>query len=404
VPSYQTNTIETTGLALNSWEFLLIVGAATLVCGLTGHFKTRIFALLAVNIYVLTKFITTLSSFLTLGLFLGSVYLVGIWKKSRGDRLSTITQLSIIALMWIFLFLVRDGNLFVHANPFYYMPVYIIGISYMVFRCISFLMEIEFIEKPSFIRFCTYVLFFPGLIAGPIERYRNFEKQTATPDYNADDVMPALHRIANGMIKKFIFADNLSAFGVFSFPDASAVATPTLWIGTLGQLWLIYLDFSGYCDIVIGIARLMGFRMIENFNDPFRSLSIQEFWNRWHISLSTLVKDYIFTPINKLIILNVRRNLQFAFITFTYFFSMILIGLWHGTTWGFVAFGALHGAALICVQLTRKYHTPLSTMAWYGIYMRRFLVYAFVSISLIFWMKSVSEWGRIYAKLLGIEL
>ena len=116
------------------------------------------------------------------------------------------------------------------------------------------------------------------------------------------------------------------------------------------------------------------------------------------------MKDYIFTPINKLIILNVRRNLQFAFITFTYFFSMILIGLWHGTTWGFVAFGALHGAALICVQLTRKYHTPLSTMAWYGIYMRRFLVYAFVSISLIFWMKSVSEWGRIYAKLLGIEL
>ena len=404
MPSYQTTTIETTGLALNSWEFLLIVGAATLVCGLTGHFKTRIFALLAVNIYVLTTFITTLTSFLTLGLFLGSVYLAGMWKKRQGDRLSTITQLSIIALMWVFLFLVRDGNLFVHANPFYYMPVYIIGISYMVFRCISFLMEIEFIEKPSFIRFCTYVLFFPGLIAGPIERYRNFEKQIATPDYKTDDVMPALHRIVNGMIKKFILADNLSAFGVFSFPDASAVATPTLWIGALGQLWLIYLDFSGYCDIVIGVARLMGFRMIENFNDPFRSLSIQEFWNRWHISLSTLVKDYIFTPINKLIILNVRHNLQFAFITFTYFFSMILIGLWHGTTWGFVAFGALHGAALICVQLTRKYHTPLSTMTWYGIYMRRFLVYAFVSISLIFWMKSVSEWGRIYAKLLGIEL
>jgi alginate O-acetyltransferase complex protein AlgI len=332
------------------------------------------------------------------------VYAIGLWRKRPGRKFTLGIQLAIIAALWVFLFMVRDENLFAPANPFYYMPVYIIGISYMTFRCISFLMEVEFIEKPSFARFCGYVLFFPGLIAGPIERYRNFEAQLAAPIYDDETVMPALHRIANGFIKKFVIADNLAAFGIFSFPDAADVSTPLLWIGALGQLWLIYMDFSGYCDIVIGLASLMGFRMIENFNHPFRSVTIQEFWNRWHISLSTLVKDYIFTPINMAIIKNTSREHQFALITLAYFFSMILIGLWHGTTWGFVAFGTLHGAALVAIQLTKKHQKPLARMAWYEVRVRQFLVYAFVSLSLIFWLKSANEWGPIYARMLGVDL
>jgi D-alanyl-lipoteichoic acid acyltransferase DltB (MBOAT superfamily) len=298
--------------------------------------------------------------------------------------------------------LVRDGGLFPIINPFHYLPVYIIGISYMTFRCISFLMEVEFIENPSFLRFCAYILFFPTLIAGPIERYRAYEGQLAAPIHDADAVMPALHRIANGFIKKFVIADNLSVFGVFSFADAANMSTPMLWLGALGQLWLIYLDFSGYCDIVIGVASLMGFRIIENFNHPFRSVTIQEFWNRWHISLSTLVRDYIFTPINMGIIKNVRRDRQFWLITIAYFFSMILIALWHGTTWGFVAFGTLHGAALVITQITKKRQKPVSKMGRYEIAIRQFLVYAFVSVSLIFWMTTADKWGAIYAKLLGM--
>lgn len=402
MPILQSAASETAGLSLNSWEFLLIAAAATLVCALVGNIKARNFALVAVNIYVLTTFATSLASFGVLAGFLVTVYAVGLWRKKPASKFTLGLQLAIIAAMWVFLFLVRDGSLMAPANPFHFLPVYIIGISYMVFRCISFVMEVEFIERPSFSRFCAYVLFFPGLIAGPIERYRTFENQLSAPAHEPESVMPALHRIANGMIKKFVIADNLSAFGVFSFPDAADVSTPMLWVGALGQLWLIYLDFSGYCDIVIGVATLMGFRMMENFNQPFKSVSIQEFWNRWHISLSTLVKDYIFTPINMLIIKNVARDRQFMLITAAYFFSMILIGLWHGTTWGFVVFGTLHGAALVAFQLTKKRHKPVSAMAWYEIRARQFLVYAFVSLSLILWMKSAGEWGAIYAKLLGI--
>ena len=401
MPTYQAATL-TTGLSLNSWEFLFIAAAAILLCALIGNFKTRTFALLAVNIYVLTTFATTVASFVTLGLFLVTVYMLGMWRKRPTTKFTLGVQLSIITALWVFLFLVRDNNLLAAANPFHYLPVAIIGISYMVFRCISFLMEVEFIEKPGFARFCAYVLFFPGLIAGPIERYRTFENQLAAPTYSPDHVMGALHRIANGFIKKFVIADNLSVFGIFSLPDAGDVSTPLLWVGALGQLWLIYMDFSGYCDIVIGVASLMGFRMMENFNQPFQSVTIQEFWNRWHISLSTLVKDYIFTPINMGIIKNVARKNQFILITGTYFFSMILIALWHGTTWGFVAFGALNGAALVITQMTKKYQTPLAAMSPVGISVRRFLVYAFVSISLIFWMASPGEWGAIYAKMLGM--
>lgn len=402
MPVFQSAGASVTGLALNSWEFLLIAAVAIAICCLVENLRIRNAALLAVNIYVLLAFVKNAASFLVLAAFLLIVYAIGLWRKSLGRNFPASTHFAIVGGLWAFLFLVRDGNLLAPVNPFHYMPVYIVGISYMVFRCISYVMEVEFIETPSFLRFCVYVLFFPGLLAGPIERYRAFETQLAAPKFDPALVMPALQRIANGLIKKFVIADNLSVFGVFSFDHAAAVSTPMLWIGTLAQLWLIYLDFSGYCDIMIGIAALMGFRLIENFNRPFSSTTIQEFWNRWHISLSTLVKDYIFTPINMVIIKNSPRDRQFTLITAVYFFSMILIGLWHGMTWGFVAFGTIHGAALVASQFVKKPKRTAVAMSWYETRLRQFCVYAFVSITLILWLKSAGEWGKIYGKLLGI--
>lgn len=403
MPVFKSNLVNLEGLALNSWHFMAISFLAIAAALLINNFRARNLVLLSINIYVLAiPFAISLTSALTLGLFLVSVYSLGLWRKNGWD-FTTGRQLAIIAALWVFLFLVRDPGLFPVLNPFHNAPVYIIGISYMVFRCISFLMEVEFIDDPSFGRFCTYVIFFPGLIAGPIERYRVFEKQLAEPVHDPDLVLVALHRIANGFVKKFVIADNLSVLGIFSYSDPTAVSAPLLWVGGLGQLALIYLDFSGYCDIVIGVAALMGFRMQENFDKPFKSLSVQEFWNRWHISLGTLVRDYIFTPINILIIKNVDRKAQFLLITVVYFFSMILIGLWHGTTWGFVAFGTLHGAALVASQLV-KTRRPRAVMPWYEVRLRQFLVYAFVSLSLILWMSSADDWAAIYGKLIGLKL
>jgi alginate O-acetyltransferase complex protein AlgI len=402
VPVFQATGAAVTGLSLNSWEFLLIAAVAIVASCLVGDFRARNFALLALNIYVLMSFVATPGTFAVLAIFLLISFQVGLWRKKMGRQFSILAQFAVVGGLWAFLFLVRDGSLLAPVNPFHYLPVHIIGISYMVFRCISYVMEVEFIAQPSFLRFCVYVLFFPGLLAGPIERYRSFEAQLASPRFDAALVLPALHRIADGLIKKFVIADNLAVFGIFSFDNAAEVSTPLLWVGTLAQLGLIYLDFSGYCDIMIGVATLMGFRLIENFNRPFSSTSIQEFWNRWHISLSTLVKDYIFTPINMLIIKNTPRERQFALITLVYFFSMILIGLWHGVTWGFVAFGTIHGAALVASQLFKSSKRTVGATTWYETRLRQFLVYAFVSITLILWLKSAGEWGRIYGKLIGL--
>jgi alginate O-acetyltransferase complex protein AlgI len=356
-----------------------------------------------VNLYFVLLFTQSPAALATLAVFILISYQIGLWRKRIGREFSLSAQLAVIAGLWILLFLVRDPNLLAPANPFHIMPVQIIGISYMVFRSISYLMEVEFIERPSLLRYAAYVLFFPSLLAGPIERYRTFEGQLAAPVYDPAVVMPALHRIANGLIKKFVIADNLAVFGIFSFDNAADVSTPMLWIGTLSQLGLIYLDFSGYCDIVIGVATLMGFRIVENFNRPFASTSIQEFWNRWHISLSTLVRDYIFTPINMLIFKKAKRSIQFTLVTVVYFFSMILIGLWHGVTWGFVAFGSIHGGALVASQLWRKYRGSRGAVtALPAVYLFRFLVYSFVSITLILWLKTYEEWGAIYGKLIGL--
>lgn len=402
MPVYQSATAEFTGLALNSWSFFLVAVLAIILSAFLKQKSVRNIALLGVNLYVLAAFGTGMAAFATLGVFLGAVYVIGLWRKKQGNSFSLAAQLSIVAGLWVYLFLVRDPALLAPANPFYFMPIYIIGISYMTFRAICYIMEVEFIEKPSFLSFCSYVLFFPGLIAGPIERYRSFEGQLAKPEYNSALVLDAFHRIANGMIEKFVIADNLSVFGAFAITDVSDVSSPMLWLGTLMQLWLIYMDFSGYCDIVIGIAMLMGFRMMENFNEPFRSVSIQEFWNRWHISLSTLVRDYIFTPINMMIIKGTKGRMQFALITIVYFFSMILIGLWHGVTWGFAVFGTIHGGALVASQLIKKKPKKISDMGVIELRLRQFLVYAFLSTTLILWMKSADEWGLFYGKMLGV--
>jgi alginate O-acetyltransferase complex protein AlgI len=407
VPVFQSASLVGSGIALNSFTFFLLAIIATLACALIGHRQARSATLLALNLFVLLTFTATPLSLAVLAAFLVLSFRIGLWRKSKGRTFSLSAQLGLVAALWAVLFVLRDGLLIggglTADGAVLPSPVFIIGLSYMVFRSISFIMEVEFVEHPGFLRYAAYIMFFPTLLAGPIERYRTFDRQLLTPSYDPSQVLPALHRIANGLIKKFVIADNLAAFGVFNFSDPMSMSAPMLWVGALSQLGLIYLDFSGYCDIVIGVAALLGFRVVENFNKPFMSTSVQEFWSRWHISLSTLVKDYIFTPVNILIIKNVRRNLQFLLITVTYFMSMILIALWHGLSWGFVTFGAVHGATLVIHQMVPKRPASAGPQAVQLLWTKRFLVYAFVSTSLILWVKTYAEWSAIFLKMLGLK-
>ena len=387
-------------MALNTWSFLALAVAAILVTRWAPTLFLRKIAMLAFSIAFLATYVASARAVVVLATFLLAMYALGLPRVRTLIGWSGRMTFAVIALLWVFLFLVRDPNLFGALNPFNAAPVAIIGISYLVFRGISYLMESESASSASLLDFLNYMLFFPAILAGPIERFKDFSTHYAVPQGAPDDILPALHRIANGYIKKFVFADNLAAFGIASITDPAATALSVLWIAALIQPFLIYLDFSGYCDIAIGIGSLMGVKLRENFNRPFASMNIQEFWERWHISMTSLMRDYIFTPICKVIYTEAPRALHWPLIVAAYFFVMMLIALWHGTTTGFLLFGALHGAVLIAIQIRYHYRGRRASKATAGNrLMWMVLTYLFVSFTMVLWM--AHDWLVYYKALFG---
>lgn len=395
-------------MTLASPTFLSLCFAAIVLGRLFGELTARELALAFVNILALTVALTSWHAALVLGLLSLFVYGLGqIVMRAPQARGAAVTGTAIFAL-WATLFLLKDPGLLPAVNPFAGFPVAILGISYVTFRCISYLMEIVALPNANPIRFFNYIMFFPTLTAGPIDRWRNFSTTMREPVF--DEVLPSLHRIANGFIKKFVLADNLASFGV---PEVSRLnaggeaSTELLWLAGAFQLFLIYLDFSGYCDIVIGASRLMGIKVIENFNYPFKSRNIQEFWERWHISLSSLIRDYVFTPVTKQIFTKTRRIAQFPLVVTSYFFVMILIALWHGTSIGFLLFGIAQGAALAFYQLWRTYKTVLFGKSTDRSPVNRWIAvaatYLFVSLTLILWMSVDNSWSAYLRGMMGMS-
>ena len=398
-----------TGLTLNSWEFLLLSLFAITIFRISRTRVEREGFLVLFNVYFLYHFLQDINSILTLIAILGLTYGLGRYRKNLGIGQTSLVSAIVIIGLWGILFLIKDPNLLAPINFFSFLDIRIIGISYIVFRCISFVIEIQPRTQVTFFGFVSYVTFFPTILAGPIERFTVFNTQLVEPKSRDEvDVGACLHRICNGMIKKFVLADNLSIFGIHAMqqtPDNFAVGL--LWLGALSQLFLIYLDFSGYCDIVIGISRLMGIRIRENFNSPFIAKNIQEFWERWHISLSSFVKDYVFSPMIK-VIFKLPATVQPTLVMASYFFTMILIALWHGTTVGFLVFGLVHGAALLFIQVKQKYVRNLSLFSnvkatRIGInILSPVLTYSFVSLSLALWITSSDQWQDLFNRMFGI--
>ncbi|HUT25823.1 MAG TPA: MBOAT family O-acyltransferase, partial [Sumerlaeia bacterium] len=343
-------------LYLNSWHFLAFAMAALVTMRLLPRGVARRLALLALNLYFVYFFVSGWWSALFLAGCVLATWGVGELQARLEDRLPAVFPVLLAVAMWMGLFFIRDPQLLPVVNPFHYAPVRIVGISYIVFRCLQYMLDADVLERRNLLTLANFILFFPTLISGPIERFENFQ---AWHDDRArvedPSLLPALHRIANGMIKKFVLADNLMAWSVYEWRPGDAWSVPLLWLGMLLQLALLYLDFSGYCDIMIGVARLMGMRLMENFDRPWLAQNIQDFWTRWHISLSSFIRDYVFTPLNVAIMRHVPRRGQFSCVTLAYFFTMLLIALWHGTTWGFLLFGVCHGLALVLSQVLKTY-------------------------------------------------
>ena len=284
-----------------------------------------------------------------------------------------------------------------------------VGISFYTFQTLSYVIDVyrgDVKSEDNFFFYALFVSFFPQLVAGPIERPSNLIPQLREPhSWSNENAVAGAKMMMLGFFKKICVADFVSGFvdSVYNSPEEAT--SLGVIIATLLFAVQIYCDFSGYTDIAIGCSRIMGIRLMKNFDNPYSATSIREFWSRWHISLSTWFKDYLYIPLggNRV---SLPRNLLNLFIVF------LVSGLWHGAAWTFVIWGALHGIYQIIGKLTIGWRNRLLSRVGLSkdsravIYTRRVLTFLLVSFAwLIFRANSIGDVITLIGSLFtGLEL
>jgi D-alanyl-lipoteichoic acid acyltransferase DltB (MBOAT superfamily) len=242
--------------------------------------------------------------------------------------------------------------------------IFPLGISFFIFTAISYLIDIKKKviqpEKNAGI-LVTYFLFFPKLIQGPIERAGNVIPQfTRNTKFNYDDVTSGLKLMAWGFFKKLVIADRLAAVVNGVYADPGKYDGLTLVTATIFFAFQVYADFSGYTDIAVGASRVMGIRIMQNFHAPYLSVSIKDFWNRWHISLSQWLRDYLFLPVSYAVSRRMKNNrylgikTEYWIYTVAAFVTFLICGLWHGVGWNYIVWGILFAVYLSFAQFTLR--------------------------------------------------
>ena len=236
-----------------------------------------------------------------------------------------------------------------------------IGISFFTFKSISYLADVykkKTEAERSLVSLALYISFFPQLLAGPIMRYPDFRIQLIDRTLSAERIASGIRRFVIGLAKKVILADSLAvvANSIFS-QQASQNTVACAWIGIISYTLQIYFDFSGYSDMAIGLGMLFGFSCPENFTYPYLSKSITEFWRRWHISLSSWFRDYVYIPLGGSRTGNVYFNLFVVF---------LLTGIWHGASWTFLVWGIYHGCFVIAERFMKTHvkKRPPAVLQW----------------------------------------
>jgi len=239
-----------------------------------------------------------------------------------------------------------------------------LGISFITFQAVGYLIEIyrgSHIPEKNLGVFATYLLFFPKLLSGPIERAHNFIPQLRLKhELNYEQIVEGLKRILWGLFLKIVVADRLALYTDAVFNNCRQHSGITLLVASVFFTVQLFSDFAGYTSIAIGSARILGYRLMENFNSPFMAKSIAEFWGRWHISLSNWLRDYLFLPLSYSV---ARRAMKKSYKVFKVEYisyitgiliTMTICGIWHGASWNFVIFGFLQGFIMTVELLTRK--------------------------------------------------
>ena len=226
-----------------------------------------------------------------------------------------------------------------------------IGISFYTFQSMSYTIDIyrkKALPAENFLTFACYVSMFPQLVAGPIVRYSDIAKQLKHRIHSVGSFIYGFTRFNYGFAKKILLANPVGEIADLCFSAGqSSLSTPAAWIGVICYAFQIYFDFSAYSDMAIGLGRMFGFAFRENFDSPYKSGSITEFWRRWHISLSSFLKDYLYIPLG-----GNRKGTSRTYINLI--IVMFLGGLWHGAQWTFVIWGLIHGSILVIERISRR--------------------------------------------------
>lgn len=262
--------------------------------------------------------------------------------------ISIMLNLGLLFYFKYFNFFISNIDVFlssIHFKPLGHIAIILpLAISFIIFEKITYVVDVYWGKgKPakSLIDYLTYVLVFPKLIAGPIIKYHDIEKQLQERTISRNDIQEGFYRFVKGLAKKVFIADTMAEVVDIIFKLTPAqLGFFDAWLGVICFTIQIYFDFSGYSDIAIGLLRMMGFKIMENFNLPYIARNFTDFWRRWHISLSTFIKEYLYIPLGGNRCSKVRQYINLII-------CFLLSGLWHGAAWTYVLWGIFHGIFLV---------------------------------------------------------
>ncbi len=403
-------------MLFNSFHFLVFFIVITTAFFALPH-RFRYLLLLASSCYFYMAFVPIY--ILILGFTIVIDYFAGIWiEQTEGKRkkwflvASLVANIGVLAVFKYYNFLNDNLTLLFKplgiVNQIPHLSILLpIGLSFHTFQAMSYTIEVyrgnQKAER-NFLMYSLYVMFYPQLVAGPIERPQNILHQFYEKKYfDYDRVLSGLKLMGWGLFKKAVIADRLAVISDQVFNHYGQYQSAVIFIGVIGFAFQIFCDFSGYSDMAIGAARVMGYDLMINFRRPYAAASISEFWSRWHISLSTWFRDYLYIPLG-------GNRVSVPRWYFNLFIVFMISGLWHGANWTFILWGALHGFYLIAAIVLDKPKQKLLSAA--GLPQTSFIVrflnmvvtFSLVSFAWIFFRaNSIHDAFAIVQKLFAFE-
>jgi D-alanyl-lipoteichoic acid acyltransferase DltB (MBOAT superfamily) len=267
-----------------------------------------------------------------------------------------------------------------------------LGISFFTFTQIAYLVDAyrHEVKEMDYLNYTLFVTFFPHLLAGPILHHKEMMPQfdaLKNKVVNYKNISAGLFLFSMGLFKKVVIADTFAQWANAGFSTSAALNFLEAWATSLSYTFQLYFDFSGYTDMALAVALMFNIKLPANFNSPYKAVDVQDFWRRWHITLSRFLRDYIYIPLG--------GNRKGEWHTYANLFSVFLIGgLWHGASWMFVIWGALHGIAIVLHRMWKQLGLTMNTMlAW-------FITFNFINITWIFFR--AKDWGQAITILQGM--